>query len=56
MERYGQGRVRMIVWLGPRAEWGAYEVVLRGSEFCCLAEVEGGGVVGYEMLVVARRG
>ncbi|RAH69867.1 uncharacterized protein BO66DRAFT_323899 [Aspergillus aculeatinus CBS 121060] len=51
----GGGAVRMVVWLGPRADWGDYvgcfdEGVWVGEELG-----EEVGVTGYEVLVVLRK-
>ncbi|PYH81220.1 hypothetical protein BO82DRAFT_432840 [Aspergillus uvarum CBS 121591] len=55
LEEFGRGAVQMVVWLGPRADWGDYvgcfeEGVWVGEE---LGEEE--GVAGYEVCVVLRR-
>ncbi|KAL4982093.1 hypothetical protein BDW68DRAFT_65099 [Aspergillus falconensis] len=53
IESYGQG-IKMILWLGPRADWADYEACFLDSAFSQLS-FEDVGLAEYEMLVVARR-
>ncbi|KAF2139693.1 uncharacterized protein K452DRAFT_310599 [Aplosporella prunicola CBS 121167] len=47
--------VRVVVWLGPRADWPDYEAVLAGRKHWSVHVIEGAGLVPYEMIVVVRR-
>ncbi|KAL4742224.1 hypothetical protein BDV11DRAFT_181361 [Aspergillus similis] len=53
IESYGLG-TKMILWLGPRADWSDYEACFRDSTFSQLS-FEDAGLAEYEMLVVARK-
>ncbi|PWY89704.1 hypothetical protein BO94DRAFT_534451 [Aspergillus sclerotioniger CBS 115572] len=56
LDTYGDGSVRLIVWLGPRADWADYEPCFRGSSFSVyFPDEEEVGLMGYEMLAVMRR-
>ncbi|KAL4799077.1 hypothetical protein BDV19DRAFT_385757 [Aspergillus venezuelensis] len=52
-----EGKVEIILWLGPRADWPDYEGCLKDSIFRDLSIQDGqdGGLAEFEMLVVARR-
>ncbi|KAL4956798.1 hypothetical protein BDW69DRAFT_68074 [Aspergillus filifer] len=51
-----EGKVEMLLWLGPRADWPDYEGCLKDSVFCDLSiQDQDGGLAEFEMLVVARR-
>ncbi|KAJ5368541.1 uncharacterized protein N7496_008301 [Penicillium cataractarum] len=54
IEIYGEGDVEIIVWLGPKVDWGDYEPCFRSSMFAELEVLEV-GLAPYEIAVVARR-
>ncbi|KAE8373786.1 hypothetical protein BDV26DRAFT_296594 [Aspergillus bertholletiae] len=56
IEAFGEGGVEVILWLGPRADWGDYVGSLEGGGFGVerVVGVEG-GLEGFEMLAVVRR-
>jgi hypothetical protein len=55
IETYGEGDVKIIVWLGPKVDWPDYEPCFRRSSFAELEVLEEDGLAPYEIAVVARR-
>ncbi|KAH8427015.1 uncharacterized protein LDX57_004736 [Aspergillus melleus] len=56
LDGFTGGEVKVIVWLGPRADWADYEPCFRGSEVFVDVQVqEDVGLAEFEMLVVIRR-
>ncbi|KAE8386859.1 hypothetical protein BDV23DRAFT_186854 [Aspergillus alliaceus] len=55
IEMYGMGKVEVILWLGPRADWGDYVRCFAGG--FGVERVVGieGGLAGFEMLGVVRK-
>lgn len=53
IDTYGDQRVELIVWLGPRADWPVFEPCFRQSSFSELSFLDV-GITPYEAAVVAR--
>ncbi|RDW90117.1 uncharacterized protein DSM5745_01892 [Aspergillus mulundensis] len=54
IKTYGLG-IKMVLWLGPRADWADYEACFRDSAYSHLSFEEDVGLAEYEMLVIARK-
>lgn len=55
LERFGNGAVYVIVWLGPKVDWVDYESCFRGSVFEEVEIPDNSGVAEFEMLVILRK-
>ncbi|KAL4894694.1 hypothetical protein BDV59DRAFT_174824 [Aspergillus ambiguus] len=55
LRTYGDQGVQVIVWLGPRADWGDYESCFLESSFSEINLPADPGVVPYEMMAVMRK-
>ncbi|PTU20460.1 hypothetical protein P175DRAFT_0492817 [Aspergillus ochraceoroseus IBT 24754] len=55
LDTYGDQRVELILWLGPRIDWADYEAYFHQSLFTELSFPADTGLTPYEMLVIARR-
>ncbi|KAL2350991.1 hypothetical protein BJ546DRAFT_368540 [Cryomyces antarcticus] len=55
LDHFGGEAVKMVVWLGPRADWPAFETVLRDAKFGTLDVVEDCGLTPYETLAVIKK-
>lgn len=55
IQTHGDGSVEMVVWLGPRVDWGDYELCFRRSVFDELSFPGDVGLEPYEVMVVARK-
>ncbi|TKA66504.1 hypothetical protein B0A49_09376 [Cryomyces minteri] len=55
LDHFGEGAVKMVIWLGPRADWPAFETVLRNAKFGTMDVVEDCGLTPYETLAVIKK-
>lgn len=55
IEHLGQGRLRKIIWLGPKMDWQDYQPVFAVSEFSHISILEDCGAAEYEMMCIASK-
>lgn len=55
MDAYGDGNVKLILWLGPRADWVDYEPIFRESVFSDIIIPENAGLARFEILAIMKK-
>lgn len=55
LQLYSDTAVQLVVWLGPRADWGVYERVFKSSVMNSVDVPKECGLAPYEMLALARK-
>ena len=55
IREFGDGKVKMLIWLGPRNDWDDFAPYFEGVHFEPPEEVKDSGLPAYEMMVVVRK-
>lgn len=56
LQLYSDAALQLVVWLGPRADWGIYERVFKSSVLNSIDIPEECGLAPYEMVALIRKG
>ena len=55
IHEFGDGKVKMLIWLGPRNDWNDFAPYLENDRFETPKEVTASGLPAYELMVIARK-
>jgi hypothetical protein len=55
MREFGDGKVKVLIWLGPRNDWDDFAPYLEDDRFETPEEVTASGLPTYELMFVVRK-